>query len=68
MSLAHLPNCEFGVPKRGMKQQGRQWLTKERCEGLGRLEEFAGGDAVVVVGLDVDVIERLVERIEPGPA
>lgn len=51
-----------------MKQQGRQWLTKERCEGLGRLEEFAGGDAVVVVGLDVDVIERLVERIEPGPA
>ena len=51
-----------------MKQHGRRWLTKERCEGLGGLEEFAGGDAVVIVGLDVDVIERLVKRVEPGPA
>ena len=51
-----------------MKRRGRWWLTEECCEGLGGFEEFAGGDAVVVVGLDVDVFECLVERVEPGPA
>lgn len=43
-------------------------LTEERGERLCGLEELAGGDAVVVIGLHVNVVEGLVERVEPGSA
>lgn len=47
---------------------GEKALTEERGEGLCRLEELASGDAVILVGLHVDVVEGLVEGVEPGPA
>ena len=63
LSLVHLPNCK--LPE--VKHSPGDWrLTEERCEGLGCFEEVAGGDGIVVVGLDRDIVESFMERVEPG--
>ena len=62
------PSTSVQLLASGSKTQPRRWqLTEERREGLRCFEKVAGGDGIVVVGLDRDIVESFMKRFKPGP-